>query len=364
MDLEKILIYAIEKEASDIHISSNLPVFFRINGKMLPFGENLLAGYIYNLSLKILTQKQQSELDENRNIDFVYTSKTKNRFRGNAYYTREGLCISLRMILENIPRFETLGLPKIVLERVMRRNQGLILVVGPTGQGKSTTLASLLRHRSEYFSEHIITLEDPIEFIIKSQKSVVHQRNRGRDVKSFNLGLKSALREDPDVLMVGEMRDLETISLALTAAETGHLVFSTLHTKNAPETIDRIIDVFPSDQQSQIRTQLASTLEMVISQRLLPTLNGKRILAYEILVSNYAIKNHIRQGSTHQISNAMQTDNTGRMVLFDQCLASLVLKGEISLKTALQNAVSEEQVKYILELRSNESGKPIELELH
>lgn len=351
MDFEKILTYAAENNISDIHLTPNIPVFFRLHGELEIVGENLTDAEIQNLAAQILSPKQQAFLQTERTVDFAYTSRSNSRFRGNFYFTREGLALALRLIPNKIPDFAELGLPDLVLDNVMNLKHGLVLLVGPTGHGKSTTLASLIKHRSENSSDHIITMEDPIEFLIKSNQSIVHQRSLGRDVTTFSSGLKSALREDPDVLLVGEMRDLETISAALTAAETGHLVLSTLHTNSAAETINRIIDAFPTDQQAQIRAQLASTLEMVVAQRLLPSLDGKgRTLAYETMVSNYAIKNHIRQGTTYQIANAMQTDGSGNMILFDQSLAKLVMSGKISEEEAYNNAASEDQIKYILEL--------------
>jgi len=356
MDFEKILQYAIDNEASDIHISPGLQISFRIHGDLTPFGNVINGAEIHRISLNVLNQRQQEDLEKNRTADFVYNAESNHRFRGNAYYTRNGLALALRLIPSEIPDFDTLGLPHFLLEDIMKLKQGLILVVGPTGHGKSTTLASVLKHRSNLFSDHIITLEDPIEFIINSKKGVVHQRSQGRDVNSFDEGLRSALREDPDVLMVGEMRDLETISSALKAAETGHLVLSTLHTGNAAETINRIIDVFPSDQQAQVRMQLAGSLTGVISQRLMAGSDGKRVLAYEIMFSNYAIKNHIRKGTVFQIPNAMQTDNTGKMLMFDQSLANLVLKGKINFDIALENAFSKEQLTYILNINGYEEG--------
>ncbi len=355
MDFEKILAYAVKNDVSDIHLTPNLPVFFRLNGQLEIVGENLSDGEIQKLAAQILPSNQQTVLHEKRTVDFAYTSRNNNRFRGNFYFTREGLVLALRLIPNTIPNFKELGLPSFILENVMQLKNGLVLLVGPTGHGKSTTLASLVKHRSKINSEHIITLEDPIEFLIKSDKSIVHQRSLGRDVISFSNGLKSALREDPDVLLVGEMRDLETISAALTAAETGHLVLATLHTKSAPETINRIIDAFPTDQQAQIRAQLSSALEMVVAQRLLPTVNGDgRVLAYETMTTNYAIKNHIRKGTVYQISNAMQTDGSGNMILFDQSLAKLVIEGKITEDEAYANAISEDQVKYILDLNNHE----------
>lgn len=351
MDFEKILQYAVDNKASDIHISPDIPVFFRIHGTMASVGEPVTIGDIQNLALNILAPKQQENLETKRHVDFVYSSKSGYRFRGNAYHTREGLVIALRIIPNDVPDFHTLGVPDFVLQHAMGLPHGLVLVVGPTGNGKSTTLASMLKHRSQTKAEHIITMEDPIEFLMPSARSIVHQRALGRDVNDFSTGLKAALREDPDVLMVGEMRDLETVSAALTAAETGHLVFSTLHTNNAAETINRIIDAFPSDQQAQVRAQLSATLSMVIAQKLLPREDQPgRVLACEVMVANYAIRNHIRQNTVYQVPNAMQTDNSGEMILFDHSLAQLVVEGKISQKSAFENAISPEQVNYVLEL--------------
>ncbi len=348
-DLDQILEYAISKGASDIHISPGKPPCFRIAGKIVPVGEPVNSGNIQTLVGQVLDGFQQAKIDEFRDIDFVHTTIKKNRFRGNAYHTRDGISFAFRLIAQNIPAFDTLGLPQFVLDYVMKLNKGLVLVVGPTGHGKSTTLASMIKRRADAKAEHFILLEDPIEFLIDSDTSIVHQRSLARDVHTFERGLKAALREDPDVMMVGEMRDLETITAALTAAETGHVVFSTLHTNSAAETIHRIIDVFPSEKQLQIRSQLASSLALVISQRLLEGADGRRVLAYEVMTSNYAIKNHIRQNSVFQIPNAMQTDNSGRMVLFDQSLAFLVKSGKVAYEVAKDSAHFPDQLDYILE---------------
>lgn len=349
IDLDQILKYAVEKGASDTHISPGRPAYFRINGKINSVGEPISKADIDTLLIQILNGKQQSKLEEIRDVDFVYSSQQKYRFRCNAYHTRDGAALAFRMIPEKIPGFETTGLPQFVLDHAKSLKKGLILVTGATGHGKSTTLASMIKARADHKAEHFILLEDPIEFIIDSDKSIIHQRNLERDVYSFERGLKAALREDPDVLMVGEMRDLETITSALTAAETGHVVFSTLHTNSAAETIHRIIDVFPAERQVQIRSQLASTLSMVICQRLVESTNGGRVLAYEILMSNYAVSNHIRQNSVFQIPNAMQTDDTGKMVMLDQSLAQQAITGNISYQVAKNNATSSEQLDYILE---------------
>ena len=342
---DQILEYAVNKGASDVHLTPGLPVSFRIQGKIEYFGEPLGEAYTQNMALQILAPAHQAHLDEFRDVDFSVTSKKKFRFRGNAFFSQSGLSFVLRLIPNQIPAFAGLGFPPAILDHFLGLRQGLVLVVGPTGQGKTTTLASLIQARSEAHAEHIITMEDPVEFVLTSQKSIIHQRDIGKDALSFSSGLKSALREDPDVLLVGEMRDLETISAALTAAETGHLVLSTLHTHDTPDTISRIIDAFPIDQQEQVRTQLSASLKMVIAQKLVPSVDGKRSLVYEIMTSNYAIKNHIRQGTLHQIPNYMQTDN---MNLFDQSLAGRVVNGQVDIPTAFEYARSTEQLSSLL----------------
>lgn len=349
LELDQILNYAGEKGASDTHISPGRPVYFRINGRINTVGNPISKSEIDELLMHILGPKQQAKLEEIRDVDFVHSSNKKYRFRCNAYHTREGVALAFRMIPAEIPSFEATGLPDFVLKHAKNLKKGLILVTGATGHGKSTSLAAMIKARAEHKAEHFILLEDPIEFILDSDKSIIHQRNLERDVFSFERGLKAALREDPDVLMVGEMRDLETISSALTAAETGHVVFSTLHTNSAAETIHRIIDVFPAERQVQIRSQLASTLSMVVCQHLVESTNGGRVLAYEILMSNYAVANHIRQNTVFQIPNAMQTDDSGKMVLFEQSLAHQTILGNITYQTAQQNATSVEQLNYILE---------------
>ncbi len=349
IDLDKILNYAAEKKASDTHISPRRSVYLRTNGRISSVGEVISKAEIDELLMHILSQQQQAKLEEYRDVDFVHSTNQKFRFRGNAYHTREGVAMAFRMIPAKVPSFDKTGLPDFVLEHAKKLNKGLILVTGATGHGKSTSLASMIKARADNKAEHFILLEDPIEFLIESDKSIVHQRNLERDVFSFERGLKAALREDPDVLMVGEMRDHDTISAALTAAETGHVVFSTLHTNSAAETIHRIIDAFPAEEQSQVRSQLASTLSMVVCQRLLESTDGGRVLVYEILMSNYAVSNHIRQNSVFQIPNAMQTDDSGKMVMFDQSLAYQTIQGKISYEVAVHNATSKEQFDYILE---------------
>jgi len=349
INLDQILNYAVTKGASDTHISPGRPAYFRISGKIFAVGDKIPKTDIETLIGQILNGKQKAKFEELRDVDFVYNTAEKHRFRCNAYHTRDGISLAFRLIPQTIPEFDSTGLPMFIKEHAQHLKKGIILVTGATGHGKSTSLASLIKNRADHHAEHFILLEDPIEFIIDSDKSIIHQRNLERDVYSFERGLKAALREDPDVLMVGEMRDLETISSALTAAETGHVVFSTLHTNGAAETIHRIIDVFPAERQVQIRSQLASTLSMVVCQRLVEAVDGGRVLAYEVLVSNYAVSNHIRQNTVFQIPNAMQTDDSGHMVLFDQSLAHLAITGKITYETAKINSTSEDQLNYILE---------------
>ena len=349
-DIEKILDLGLNKGASDIHLSPGKPVYFRVNGYIYGYGEPVGSQDIENLVAQILTGSQQAKLQEFRDIDFIYGGIRKGkRFRGNIYHTRDGMAVALRAIPEQVPEFQTLGVPNFVLEFIMGLKKGLVLVTGPTGHGKSTTLASLIKNRADRTKEHLILLEDPIEFLINSESSIVHQRAFERDVMSFERGIRAALREDPDVLMVGEMRDTKTVASVLTAAETGHVVFSTLHTNSAAETISRVIDVFPANQQQQIKSQVASTLSMVISQRLIEDTSGGRVLVCEVMVNNYAIKNHIRHDSIFQIPNAMQMDDSGMMVLLEESLAQLIINGKITYNTALAVTSNIEQLDYILE---------------
>jgi twitching motility protein PilT len=317
---------------------------------MTPLGAAVTPKDIQALLVSILTPAHKEELQKRRQVDFMIQTKSKIRLRGNAFFQQNGIAVSFRLIPLQIRNFKALGFPEFLYDKVMKMGQGLILVVGPTGQGKSTTLASMMVERNSQRTEHVVTVEDPVEYILPSGKGIVQQREVGHDVLNFQDGIRSALREDPDVLMVGEMRDLETISAALTMAETGHIVFSTLHTNSGPETITRIIDAFPPDQQSQIRSQLASTLSMIISQRLVVTADGKdRTLAYEVLTSNYAVQNYIRQNKIFQIPNVLQTDSSGMMVQFEQSLAGLVLANKISRETAFENAHDPEQLEAILD---------------
>jgi twitching motility protein PilT len=289
----------------------------------------------------ILSDENRAKFEENKELDFSIELTNVGRFRVNAFYHRRGEGASFRLIPDKIKSIAELGLPPIV-EKLARIERGLILVTGPTGSGKSTTLASMIDIINTEQYHHIITIEDPIEFVHESKNCLVNQREVGFHTKSFASALRSALREDPDVILVGEMRDLETISMALTAAETGHIVFATLHTNSAPQTVDRIVDVFPPYQQAQIRTQLSETLQGVISQTLIPTIDGKgRVCAAEIMVVTSAIRNLIREGKTHQMPSIIQTSAKDGMQSMDQTLKNLVIQRKISPEDALKRAIDK-----------------------
>lgn len=349
LNFEQLLEFAAQNGASDIHFTPGKAPYVRANGKLHPAGEELMdEPTIQNFLLKILDQRHQGILADRRQTDFVMMTPNKTRLRGNAFFQEKGLSVSLRVIPNKVFDYDGLGFPPFVKEKVFALRQGFILVVGPTGQGKTTTVTSIISERTNHNTEHVVTIEDPIEYLLESSTGIIQQREVGRDVLSFSDGIKAALREDPNVLMVGEMRDRETIESALTMSETGHVVFATLHTNNGPQTITRIIDVFAAEQQNQVRSQLADSLTMIISQRLIPSLDGKRVLAYEILTSNYAIQNYIRTNKIFQIPNVLQTDSSGEMVQFEQCLTSLVANQKISLKVAYQYCTDKDLLKSML----------------
>ena len=350
MDFEKIIATAEGNKASDIHLSPGLPIFFRVNGQMTPVGEEKLTSEMILVVVETFLSPEHKEiLKARKQVDFLVTTSTGLRLRGNVFHQEHGMAASFRIIPREIRKFVDIGFPKFVHDRIMSMHKGLVLIVGATGTGKSTTLASMLQERIMNKTEHCITVEDPIEYIIPSGKGVIQQREVGRDVLNFKDGIEAGLREDPDVLMVGEMRNLETISAALTMAETGHVVFSTLHTNDCPETVTRIVDIFPSEQQDQVRAQLSATLKMIIAQKLVPTTDGKSlVLAYEILTTNYAIQNYIRQNKIFQIPNVLQTDSSGYMVQYEQSLAGLVIAGKITKEVAHDYAQDKDQLKAIL----------------
>lgn len=346
--IKKFLDYAISKGASDIHIKVGVPPIVRIDGKLMSIEkENPLTNeecekYVKNL----LNSEQYARFQKDKELDFSF-SFDHTRFRTNVYYERSHINASLRLIPAEIRTFSQLGLPPI-LEKFTLSGQGLVIVTGPTGHGKSTTMAAMVDYINSNRGKHIITIEDPIEYTFQNKKSIMSQREVGTDTNSFSDALRSSFREDPDVIMVGEMRDLETIDSALTLAETGHLVLTTLHTNSASQTADRIIDVFPPHQQAQIRSQLASVIVGVVSQRLIPKVNGGRVVACEIMVANNAVRSIIRDGKTHQLDNTIQTSASEGMISLDKVLAEYVNKGDITLDDALTWAMDQKAFKMMV----------------
>ena len=335
MDLVDVLLEVLERDASDLHLTVGSPPIIRINGQLERLDyPRLSANDTRELIYSILSQDQRQRLENEWEIDFSYSVPGRARFRVNAYFQRNSLGAAFRLIPILIKRLEDLGLPR-TLHELTRKPRGFVIITGPTGSGKSTTLAAMIDEINETRDEHIMTIEDPIEFLHRHKKCMVNQREVGADTKSFNRALKSVLRQDPDIILVGEMRDTETMSTALTAAETGHLVFATLHTQDAPQTIDRIIDVFPPYQQEQIRVQLSTTLQGVCTQQLLPTRDGRgRVVACEVLVPTPAVRNLIREGKTHQIYSTMQTGTQFGMQTMDAALADLVRRNIITRELA------------------------------
>ncbi|OGO85301.1 MAG: type IV pili twitching motility protein PilT [Clostridiales bacterium GWE2_32_10] len=337
-DINEILMDAKEKGASDVHIVVGYPLAFRINGELIyQMSDKLEKDEVEGLIMPVLNSNiiNRERFQQTGEIDMAYAIG-QNRHRVNVYRQRGTMAAAMRLIPENIPSVVDLGLPISVL-KLVEKTKGLILVTGPTGAGKSTTLASMVDYINKNRNSHIITLEDPIEYQYKFKKSIINQREIEKDTESFASGLRAALREDPDVVLVGEMRDIETISTAITAAETGHLVLSTLHTMNAPQTIERIIDVFPANQQSQVRFQLSMILSGIISQQLIERKDRTgRVLASEILISNTAIANLIREGNTHQMKSVLQTRSQEGMQTMDASLLNLYKNGFISKEDILK----------------------------
>lgn len=335
MDIKELLQITIDNKASDLHLLSGFPPVLRIEGVLsqIPGRPVLTPEAVQELVMQLLTPEQKEILTVNRELDFSFEVTGQGRFRVNAYYQKGSLAASLRLIPVVIRPIDDLGLPKICHTFAGLR-QGFILVTGPTGHGKSTTLAAILNEINQNRAEHIVTIEDPIEFVFPSGKSLVSQREVHGDTHSWEIALRSCLREDPNVVLIGEMRDYETIAAALTIAETGHLVFATLHTNSAAQTIDRIVDVFPEHAKGQVRMQLSATLEAVFSQRLLPSLTGGRVVATEVMVATPAVRTVIREGKTHLLDNVIQTSAEMGMMTLETNLASLVRSGKVSLETA------------------------------
>jgi pilus retraction protein PilT len=334
MNIKDLFQIAIDRKASDIHLNVGLMPILRIDGELEPLNKlpELLDKELQAMIFSIITEQQKKMFELERDLDFSYAIDD-TRFRVNIHFEKENVGLSARLIGKDLPTMEGIGLPNIV-EEFLYKNKGLILMTGPTGCGKSTTLAAMIGHINDNYARKIITLEDPIEFLFKSNKSIVIQRQLGSDIPSFESGLKHALRQDPNVIMVGEMRDLDTIAATITLAETGHLVLATLHTYNAAQSIDRIVDVFPSDQQGQVRTQLSMVLEMVISQRLLPKVGGGRIAAREIMTKNPAVSNLIRENKIAQIQSVIQSGQADGMISAERDLRNLYDANLISTEVA------------------------------
>lgn len=334
MDIKKLLQTAVDEKASDLHLVAGLKPVLRVDGELNALEEKEVSPKILEqMVLSILNEKQKDALLQQRDLDFSYSLGQGARFRINIHYERDNLGLVARVINEKMPTIDEINMPKITYNLV-NLNQGLILVTGPTGCGKSTTLAAMVSYINENRRCNIITLEDPIEFMFQSKKSIIIQRQLGSDIPSFASGLKHVLRQDPDVVMVGEMRDLDTISATITLAETGHLVLATLHTYSAAQTIDRIIDIFPPHQQNQVRMQLSMTLVAVISQRLLPRIKGGRIAAREIMINTPAVSNLIRENKIAQLKTVIETSSKEGMISLDRHLKDLYREGLIEKEVA------------------------------
>ena len=349
MTLEQIIITAREQGASDIHISAGLPLMFRINGQLTVRTEFAMSEEeTKRMLLGILNEKQKTELENGRDADFALVVSGGKRQRVNVFCQQRKICATIRILNNDIPGLDELGLPK-VLDKLAEEPRGLILFTGPTGSGKSTSMAAVIEKINQERAEHILTVEDPVEYVFEQKKSLIHQREVGADVESFASALRSALREDPDIILVGEMRDYETISAALTAAETGHLVMSTLHTTGAAQTIDRIIDACPTGSQNQIRTQLAGVLQAVITQCLMPnrTRTG-RVVATEVLLGTDAAANLIRENKCHQIGTLMQSGAALGMHTLNGDLARLLNAGKITKETAMKYSNDKNDLKQYL----------------
>jgi len=349
-DFSEVLRRMVETKASDVHVTPGFPPAMRDKGKIRPLeGFPVLnAQQTREVVYGILNDDQRKRFENNQQLDFAYAIPGVARFRVNCFFQRGTVSAAFRLVPQEIPSLDSLDVPQ-VLRELCEKPRGFVLVTGPTGSGKSTTLAAMIDVINAGHQDHILTIEDPIEFLHTHKSSIVNQREIGSDAVDFSLGLRAALREDPDVILVGEMRDLETISTALTAAETGHLVFATLHTQSTAQTVDRIIDVFPPEQQGQVRTQLSIALQGVVTQQLLPTADGRgRTVACEVLIPTPAVRNLIREGKTHQIYAALQTSGAVGMQTMDADLARLVRMGKITRSLAEQRASVPEELNRLL----------------
>src|SRR6187551_1748164 len=349
-DFSDILIEVIKQKASDLHLTAGAPPMIRKRGSLVPIEglPKLTPTDTREIIYAVLNSSQRQRLETDWQIDFAYSVPGHGRFRVNAYFQRGSLGAAFRLIPNETVPIEKLGLPPVV-RGFATKPRGIVLVTGPTGSGKSTSLASIINEINETRDDHILTIEDPIEFLHSHKKCIVNQREIGTDAQSFALGLKAALRQDPDVILVGEMRDMETIGTALTAAETGHLVFATLHTQDAPQTVDRIIDVFPPAQQGQVRAQLAIGLQGIVTQTLIPTSDGVgRTVACEILVPTPGVRNLIREGKTHQIYSLIQTGAAHGMQTMDASLAGLVRAGRITQPVAETRSSTPDELRKLI----------------
>jgi twitching motility protein PilT len=350
LDFADVLLQVLDRRASDLHITAGAKPTVRVRGRLTALDEFpvLTPTDTREIVYSILGNDQRQRLETDWQVDLAYTIPNRARFRVNAYFQRSAIGAAFRLIPSEIVSIDKLGLPPIVHE-LTKKPRGFVLVTGPTGSGKSTSLASMIDEINEAREEHIMTIEDPIEFLHTHKKCIVNQRELGSDAQSFGAALRGALRQDPDVILVGEMRDLETIQTALTAAETGHLVFATLHTQDTPQTIDRIIDVFPPHQQHQVRVQLSVALQGIVTQTLLPTADGSgRVVASEVLIPSPAVRNLIREGKTHQIYSVLQTSASAGMQTMDSALASLVRSGKITRQLAEERSTTPEELKRLL----------------
>jgi twitching motility protein PilT len=360
LDFSEILLAVVTNKASDLHITAGAPPMLRVRGGLVPIAgqPKLTPTDTREIIYAILNNSQRQRLETDWQIDFAYSIPGVGRFRVNTYFQRGTLGAAFRLIPSETVPIERLGLPPVI-RGFAKKPRGIVLVTGPTGSGKSTTLASLINEINETRDEHIMTIEDPIEFLHQHKRCIINQRELGADAMSFSLALKAALRQDPDVILVGEMRDMETIGTALTAAETGHLVFATLHTQDAPQTIDRIIDVFPPQQQGQIRAQLAIGLQGVVTQTLVPTADGNgRCVAAEVLVPTSGVRNLIREGKTHQIYSLIQTGGQHGMQTMDSSLASLVRENKITLAVAESRASEPAEMRKLVHAEGLPTSTP------
>ncbi|MFA4817976.1 MAG: type IV pilus twitching motility protein PilT [Parcubacteria group bacterium] len=348
--IKNLLLIVAQQNASDLHLVVGRHPTIRVDGRLIPLEQDglLTPADTKAMGEVIMNEESQKKLMDSGQADFSYSFEEKARFRVNAFFQQGNLSIAFRLIPREIRTLEQLNVPEVLYD-FTKYSQGLFLVVGPVGHGKSTTLAALINQINHNQEKHIITIEDPIEYIYEQDKCIINQREVFQDSKSFATALKAVFREDANVVLVGEMRDLETISTAITAAETGHLIFATLHTNDSPQTIDRIIDVFPANQQNQVRMQLASSLLGVVSQRLIPKIDGGRVPALEIMMKNHAIENLIREGKTYQIDNVIETSSDQGMISMDKALAELVRRGLVGVDIAMAYAKDPKNFQNILQ---------------